>query len=128
MLRRFGLVVPAAVFVLASPLHADFLRGDANFDGRVDIADAVAQARAIFGGGSLACLDAADANDDGNLTFDDVEELLRFLFGAGSLPGPGTIGPGVDTTCDSLDCRVSPDVAPPIVLSEISYNPLSTQV
>lgn len=85
----------------------EFLRGDANSDGRVDIADAVTLLDYLFRGSSdLACADAGDSDDSGHLSVTDAVRLLRFLFsGETDLPDPGAILPGVDPTPDPLGCR-----------------------
>ena len=71
MIRRrksWALIFSLTLLVtsVASGLPADFIRGDANEDGKVTIADA----RVIFGylflgNGATQCLKALDANDDG---------------------------------------------------------------
>ena len=82
-----------------------FLRGDANGDTRVDIADAVATLGHLFlGDRELRCPDAADATDDGKLDLTDAVATLRFLFlGEGSIPPPWP-DPGLDPTPDGLEC------------------------
>ena len=59
-----------------------FVRGDANFSGEVDLADAMFLLGAIFGNGqlSLTCPDSADTNDDGLVDVSDPVYLLNFLF------------------------------------------------
>ena len=83
-----------------------FMRGDANADGKLDIADAVRVLGYLFGGGAttLDCLDAADANDDGKLDVADAVKILGHLFAAtGPLPQPfGACGP--DPSDDALGC------------------------
>ncbi len=82
------------------------MRGDANADGKLDIADAVRVLGYLFGGGAttLDCLDAADANDDGKLDVADAVKILGHLFAAtGPLPQPfGACGP--DPSDDALGC------------------------
>lgn len=116
--------------LLAGPLgrtrlRAEFLRGDVNLDGRVNITDAVADLAALFRGARPPCDDAADANDDGALSIDDPLAILGYLFVGGELPAPGTLAPGADPTCDTLDCAAKPSVTPAVVLSEIQYNPVA---
>jgi hypothetical protein len=83
-----------------------FLRGDANDDGRVDIADAVATLSSLFLGQARAgCDDAADANDDGEVDLSDAAATLAtLLLLADPLPPPGTGACGLDPTEDPLDC------------------------
>ncbi len=81
-----------------------FIRGDANTDAAVNIADAVSVLSFLFAGrpGRLTCPDAADANDDGKLNIADAVSILQFLFGGGPvLPAPGGIC-GPDKTKDEL--------------------------
>ena len=95
--------IRAAVRATEAPT---FLRGDANSDGAVDIADAVTLLNYLFvGGTAITCRDAGDADDDGLLNVTDVITILNHLFlGAGSLPSPA-LEPGVDPTADELDCQ-----------------------
>ena len=82
-----------------------FRRGDANLDGIVNVADALAVCLYIFRDRPLGCRDAADANDDGRLNIADPISLLGYLF-AGRMPPP-TPGPALrwyDPTPDDLDC------------------------
>jgi len=107
-----------------SPSQAEFIRGDADRDGAVKLADAVAVLTALFQSGEpLPCPDAADSNDDGELDIADAIGTLLYLFaGDWSLPNPGPLVPGPDPTCDRLDCWDSPDLTPAVLLSEIMYN------
>ncbi len=90
----------------------EFIRGDANADGRLNVADAVCILGFLFGApedpcASLvaACRDAADTNDDGKLDIADPVAVLGFLFGgSGALPPPSGAC-GVDGTEDPLDCK-----------------------
>jgi len=83
-----------------------FIRGDANSDGRVNIADAVTVLMYLFenGHGPLGCEDAADANDDGTLNIGDAIRILVRLFGAGTAFDPPYPGCGTDPTPDALSC------------------------
>lgn len=81
-----------------------FLRGDANLDATIDLADAETILSASTIGSPLPCRDAADVNDDGALDVSDVVTILQFLF-SGSPPPPLPFpDPGEDTTVDFLDC------------------------
>jgi len=83
----------------------EFLRGDANGDGTIDIGDPVATLAALFQGGPNPCADAQDANDDGAGDISDPVYLLAFLFSGGASPpppyGPSLAGCGADPTPDS---------------------------
>ena len=83
-----------------------FIRGDANRDGALNIADAVAALDYLFGGAGaiLLCDDAADSNDDGALNIADPVALLAYLFTA-PIPLPSPFGgAGGDPTADLLGC------------------------
>jgi len=80
-----------------------FIRGDANYNQSVDIADAIFVLAFLFSGGSApSCPDSADSNDDGAINIGDSIYVLSFLFSAGpTLPYPFP-GLGIDPTEDSL--------------------------
>ena len=86
-----------------------FVRGDCNFDLRVDIADGAAVISHLFLPGAWKfhppCLDACDANDDGRIDLADVVTDLRYLFRfAAPPPNPGPVNRGPDPSEDKLDC------------------------
>lgn len=93
-----------------SPAIAEtlFIRGDANFDGRVDLSDSIFLNNYLFkGGSSPGCNDAADVNDDGKVDISDGIYLNNYLFlGTGSPPPEPYPGAGVDPTIDELGCGV----------------------
>lgn len=113
----------ALMFLCREPALADFIRGDANRDGVVNVTDAVTTLDGLISRGTqLHCQDAADADDNGRLNIADAIRILLFLFHGGEpLSNPGNlIGP--DPTCDLLGCEDAPDPTPAIVFSEIHYN------
>jgi len=84
----------------------EFLRGDANTDGQVDVSDALTITGYLFLGSAVPlCMDAADANDDGGADLSDAIAIVRELFmgsaGAITAPYPDR---GTDPTPDSLSC------------------------
>jgi hypothetical protein len=81
-----------------------FMRGDANCDRRMNLADAVAVLEYLFQGAAAACVDALDANDDGRPDISDPIYALRFLFGGGAPPSPPFPAGGVDPTPDGIGC------------------------
>ena len=87
---RFGLPTlllgVLSLVPVASAQDAPFVRGDANADGKVNIADSLAILRYLFlGEERLRCLDAADAEGDGRkLDVGDALFVLRYLL----LEGP----------------------------------------
>lgn len=91
---------------LANPAPSfGFVRGDANADDSVSIADAVFLLNALFVPNTppLTCEDAGDVNDDGALTIADAVYLLSALFvpGANAIPAPYP-NTGADPTPDAL--------------------------
>lgn len=86
----------------------EFMRGDANSDGELDISDPIFILLYLFNGLPSQCLDALDSNDDGKVDISDAIYTLRFLFaGEGTIPSPFTT-PGSDPTPDNLDCQFYP--------------------
>lgn len=81
----------------------EFVRGDANFDGKVDIQDPVRIYNALFGGaGFNGRKDAFDVNDDGDVNVADTIFLLSFLQEQEEEPPPPYPNPGRDPTPDTL--------------------------
>ncbi len=91
-------------------VRESFIRGDANFDRVVDIADPVYKLNYIFGAGPAPiCLDAADANNDTGIDISDPIWLLNYLFKGGPQPPEPFPQPGVDPSDDgsgSLGCDI----------------------
>lgn len=87
-----------------------FLRGDANGDGTVNVTDAVRVLFALFAGGvPLSCESAGDVNDDDALDVSDAVTLLNHLFVTGvAVPAPYP-GCGVDPTPGLLSCVEAQD-------------------
>ena len=93
--------------VEAAPIvFEEFIRGDANDDGVVNIADPIAMLGILFSGDpAAACADAVDVNDDGNHDISDPISALGALFSGGVIPAPAGVC-GVDPTdLDTLDCN-----------------------
>jgi hypothetical protein len=93
-----------------------FLRGDANGDGAVNLADAQRIFGWLFQGFPVpSCLDGADVNDDSRINIADSSFLLNFLFQGGPPPpAPGPTVCGRDPTGDLLDCVTSTGAGCPI--------------
>jgi len=67
---RSGACVWIALAASSLARGDDFIRGDVNGDGRIDLADLTAFTEAVrTGGQSVRCFDALDADDDGSITF-----------------------------------------------------------
>lgn len=87
---------------------SEFIRGDSNDDGIVNISDAVFTLSFLFiGDEQPECLAATDANDDGSANITDVILTLNFLFLGNEAPAAPFPGPGEDPTPD-LGCRETP--------------------
>jgi hypothetical protein len=83
-----------------------FRRGDADGDGRIELADGIAILQAVLAarGQPVACLDALDADDDGRAGIADALPPLRYLFQSGPEPAPPFATCGNDPTADTLSC------------------------
>lgn len=106
----FELLKPVEVVSNNKELAAErqFLRGDLDASGAIDVSDAVGCLDYLFARGRfLPCRKAADANDDGKVNVSDAVSILLVQFGAGQdiLPEPFTAC-GTDATEDGLDCEV----------------------
>lgn len=73
---------------LVRPCGSDpeFVRGDVDTGGSVNIADAIALLAGLFSSGPIDCERAADTNSDGGLNISDAVFLLGFLFSSGPSP------------------------------------------
>lgn len=82
-----------------------FLRGDANDDGAINIADPLRVLGFLFNNQVLGCIDAADANDSQTVDIADAVTLLALLFAMGPplpAPYPGCgFDPGSVSLCSS---------------------------
>ncbi len=82
-----------------------FIRGDANGNLVIEIADPIFLLNNLFRAGrSPPCPDAADADDDGRLNITDAIRVLSYLFLAGPPPPEPFPERGADPTPDELDC------------------------
>lgn len=94
------------------PPGDNFIRGDANVDSGVNIADVIFLLAALFtpGAPQPVCSDSADFNDDGTKNIADAIFLLNTLFvPASPSPAPPYPACGQDgTTGDPLDCSQHP--------------------
>lgn len=87
-------------------VEIQFLRGDSNNDGMVDISDAVNILNVLFiGQGIIKCDDAADANDDSMVDISDGVYILNYLFGGGAVIKEPYPDIGIDETLDELTCN-----------------------
>ncbi len=83
-----------------------FIRGDANLDASVNVADAIEILQYLFNGAPTPdCLSSLDINDSANINIADAILLLGYLFAGGGPPEPPFPDPGVDPTPDALPCN-----------------------
>jgi hypothetical protein len=96
------------ITILPAPPAADFLRGDCNADGGVDISDPILLLERLFGAATAPdCEDSCDGNDDGNLDLADVIAMLDHIFINGAaLPEPASAC-GPDPVSDALTCSAT---------------------
>ena len=82
----------------------EFVRGDGNGDGMLDIGDAVYNLDYLFNDGPTICMDAQDTNDDGGVDIGDPVYSLNYQFTMGAPPPPPFGAPpagcGADPTPD----------------------------
>jgi len=84
-----------------------FVRGDANADGAVNIADPIFCLMYQFAAGPPpGCIKAADVNDNGQTDIADPIFALNYLFASGPEPPPPFAACGADPTSDGLPCDV----------------------
>ena len=87
------------------PPPPEFLRGDANRDGRLDISDPTKIAFGLFAGQTLQCEDAADVDDSESLDVTDIVYLLDYLYRNGPVPPAPYPELGQDPAGETLDCE-----------------------
>jgi hypothetical protein len=97
---------PCRVNVIPLP---EFIRGDCNFDEKLDLADAATVLAQQFDDFLVPCEDACDANDDGKINLADSVFILNYLFKFGPEPPAPFPDPGLDPTDDELTCDVPGD-------------------
>jgi hypothetical protein len=107
-------ILANAVRMVPFERRTRFVRGDANQDGRVDVADAISIISFLFVyGAQPRCLDAADVNDDAYLgtlngvNLADALYLLQYLFVRGRPVPPPFHSPYVRFP---MDCGLDPQL------------------
>ncbi|NCG55723.1 MAG: hypothetical protein GWP35_02340 [Proteobacteria bacterium] len=90
---------------VTGPIGFLFLRGDANSDSLVNLADSISILEYLFSGGPpSSCQSSMDVNDSGTINIADAINLLAYLFSGGLPPELPFPTPGVDPTPDALPC------------------------
>lgn len=99
----------------AGPFKPGFRRGDADFDDRVNLTDAVVMLHFLFLGAGTPCPNAfktvGDPNGSGDINIADPIYLLNHLFLGGPPPGPPyesceELAGFEDAMCVAASCRV----------------------
>lgn len=97
----------------------EFIRGDCNFDEKVNLADAAGSIAAQFQGYMPPCEDACDANDDGKINLADAVFVMNYQFKFGPEPPAPFPDQGSDETIDDptglhveLGCESGRDPCP----------------
>lgn len=90
-------------------LAPHFIRGDANIDGQINVADVVTILNSLFQpNAELPCAVAGDVNDDDQLNIADAIALIEYAFAAGGPPPPAPFpNCGAPPSGGSLDCANS---------------------
>ncbi len=85
-----------------------FVRGDANTDGKVNLADPIYTLNTLFRSGpNFKCMKSADANDNGEVELADAIYLVHYFFSGGEPPPAPFPDCGMDPTIDDLTCEAS---------------------
>lgn len=93
------------------PPALNFLRGDTNEDGTVNLTDSVALLGFLFAGEPPPCLAASDVNATRSLDISDAVHLLNHLFQGGPPPAEPFPVCGLDPAANTDGCR-APCAAP----------------
>ncbi len=112
LLEASARLATASVATLAGPFaepRPRFVRGDANGDTFVDIADPISTLIYLFiGEPAPPCLKSLDADENGTIELTDAIRLLNYLFLGGTVPEPPYPECGTDPTEDTLTCLSHP--------------------
>ncbi len=96
---KFWWCLSILLAVDALQAQCQFIRGDMNSSGDVDLADAVDILSYLYIGESVpACPEVADANDNGLVDLGDYVYLTRWMFGNGPQPPAPFPSAGTDPT------------------------------
>ncbi len=101
--QRDGLVL-RTVLLRKKPGRGEFIRGDANGDGVLDLSDVVTVLVYLFAGSESSCIESLDINDDMRVDISDAVFLLGYLFAQGEEPQAPFPVSGADPNQDTLGC------------------------
>ncbi len=104
----WGCAAACEMVCLSAPPEIEFLRGDANLDGTIDISDGITILGYLFLGDppEAVCAKTMDADDNSFLEITDAIYLLRYEFAGGPPPPAPFLTCGSDPTPDPLPCNV----------------------
>ena len=88
-------------------LNASFIRGDANTDGNLDVADPVQTLVVLFQAAPALCIASHDSNDDESINIGDIIFSLNYIFSSGEQPAAPFITCGEDPTAGALNCEAT---------------------
>ncbi len=145
--------VGLAIFIGSAPIEAQvtqpggpvqlgstqFIRGDANADGVLNIADGIKILATLFQSDPIDCQASGDVNDDSVLNIADAISVFAFLFQGSAPPAPPFPDCGLDPTppttpstltCVTFDiCATTTDRATAAhILRRIAYGPTPTEL
>ena len=90
---------------LPDECETQFMRGDVNVNGSVDVTDPIFVLQYVIGTGPTpTCLDSADINNDNQLDITDPISLLQYLFLASTPPAAPFNTCGIDPDGISIGC------------------------
>src|SRR5258706_13528704 len=97
--------------------------GDANGDGRVDVADVYFLLNYLFAGGS-GPIGPADANGDGTIDVRDAFHLINYLFAGGATSVPDVMPPSViafspRASGSAVNVTATFEMSEPVMLSSV---------
>ena len=81
-----------------------FIRGDANNDGLLNLADGIAILNYLFGDETVPCQNSADTTDDAQIDITDAISIFSYQFAGGAAPPAPFPDCGVDQTDDPFEC------------------------
>ncbi len=93
-----------AILQVITPSSA-FIRGDANTDGSLNVADPIQTLVVLFQSATPICLVSHDANDDDGVDVGDIIFSLNYIFSSGQQPGAPFLFCGEDPTTGTLACE-----------------------
>ncbi len=107
-LRSNGAVTDTFAITKSSVVGEQFIRGDSNGDGLLDISDPISTLAYLFQAGPADCLNALDANDSDSVNIADVITVLSVLFTGGTPLAAPYPNCGVDLTPGAITCDIPP--------------------